>query len=137
MSDSSFSQDPQIPEAPRKSGGSWLLIVLGVLVGGGVLCCLCCGGLMMMGWGQIGKVVKANIESDPVVQEQLGEIESAKMNLTKATQYLQENPGKNIMAFDIKGSKGSGVVYVEQTPGGKIILKTDSGEYELETAWQQ
>lgn len=111
-------------EAPpqRKSNvWLWVLGIVGVL---GLLVILgCCGSVFFayqFGAGMIGEQVKSELRGNPVVQEHIGDIESAEMNLTATAQETQDQPGGESIVFDLEGSKGSAKVAIQQGPGGEI-----------------
>ncbi|EMI15492.1 hypothetical protein RMSM_07593 [Rhodopirellula maiorica SM1] len=78
---------------------------------------VCCGGIYFMfsmGKGMMADMVKQEIGANPVIQEHIGEIESADLNLAATGEAGQNGPG--ILAFDLVGSKGSGVLEIKQDP---------------------
>ena len=48
------------------------------------------------------------------MDEHIGEIEDFSFSWKATMTRASENPGKEELAFEVKGSKGSGVVYIEQ-----------------------
>jgi hypothetical protein len=125
-----FSTSPVSP--PPKKSNAWLWILLGV---GGtlLLVCGCCGGLFMFGFSQVGRPLMLQLNADPTSQQHLGTVTSAQLDFvasTKATE--QAGGGGNIMVFNVKGDKGSGVVRAHQAPGGGTLnnatLVLPSGE---------
>ena len=138
---SPYSGAPQQP-APKK-GTNWFLIIgaiVGVFViGGAGLGVCCCGG----GWAAIGgamqmnaDAVAASLRDNAVVQEHIGDIASIKMNWEESAAASEGGPQR--FAFDVTGSKGSGLLVVESNNNfenmeiysGELILP--SGEqYDL------
>lgn len=131
-----------LTQPPRRSNTLWW--VLGI--GGGVLLLLClgCVGLGYFGFtgimGFMGNMVKQQIENDPVIVEHIGEVQSVTVNYAETGREQQINPqkGRNVLAFDIKGSKGSGVVVgtqVQAPEPGYVLenarLRKDGQEYPL------
>ncbi len=97
--------------APKKSKKT-LWIVLGIV--GGLLL-LCCGGFSILsyvgyqaGTSMLGEIAKDAASQSPEVQAELGNIESVKMNFAETGKA----GGAGNMAFDIVGSKGSGVIII-------------------------
>ena len=111
-----YAGGPQQP-APKK-GPNWLLIVgivVGVLaLGGAALGVCCCGG----GWAAFGGALQMNadavakaVRDNPVVQEHVGDITSITLNFEETATASEEAPER--FAYDVKGSKGSGLLVVE------------------------
>lgn len=107
---------------PKKSKGKmfWLL---GCLGGMGVLGLICCGGMfatMQFGMGMLATQFQTQIENDPVIVEQIGDIESFSMSFSALMENAQnQDPGGTPeLPFEIVGSKGSGTVFIEQGAGG-------------------
>ena len=128
---------------PKRSGSvwPWVLGIGGGFVLAGVLCCGCIGAFGYIGVNQLSQFVKQQIENEPVIQEHIGEVQSVSMNVFAAAEEMQANPpppGETLQAFDVKGSKGSGVVVGTQLPapgpGGvlkNMKLKKDGQVYPL------
>lgn len=120
------------PPAPRSSGMKIVWILLGLFGVLGLVCCGGCVGFTFWGMSAGAKEIAKQVEGTPAMQEHIGTVESASMNLTATAQYAQENPGSdNVAVIDVKGSKGSGQLIVK-TGGGNTIqwakLRLDSGE---------
>lgn len=129
--------DPRFPHGPppRKSRW-WLWLLLG---GGGAIALLCCGcvGLMMFGFNVIEQEVTAQLKSDPVVQEHLGEVQSVEFDFMQSIEETQARGGGDdeSLVFHVKGTKGTGDVIgrTETGPDGQErltngILRLPSGE---------
>ena len=106
---------------PKKSKGMmfWLL---GCLGGMGILALVCCGGMfatMQYGMGMLATEFQTQIEGDPVIVEQIGDIESFSMSFSALMENAQnQDPGgAQELPFEIVGSKGSGTVFIEQGAG--------------------
>lgn len=138
--DPQSGQNPYAPSSgmqppPKKSSYLWLYILLGVL-GFFALGCCGCVGLGMWGMGRVqdelGKVMLAQAGQNPVVQEKLGEVRSARMNFIESAQESEKNPGQpGSLVFDVEGSKGSGKLVVQQDGPEKLKfreLRLSSGE---------
>ncbi|HZL90088.1 MAG TPA: hypothetical protein VFB96_17095 [Pirellulaceae bacterium] len=114
---------------PRRSSALWW--VLGI--GGGVVLLLCCGcgvagyfsftGVM----GFMEGMVKEQFKDDPVIVEHIGEIKTVKTNFTATGEEKQRNPqpGRNVLVFDVTGTKGSGQIVGTQVqaPEQGLILE--------------
>lgn len=107
------------PTAPKKSN-----VLLYVLLGiGGVLLLTCCGcgGVIWYGWNTgmsqisaaVAKIVRPSLQADPVIQEQIGELQSVEWELGSLVEETKKDPkrhqGRN-MALRVKGPKGEGIV---------------------------
>jgi hypothetical protein len=88
----------------------------------------------------MGGMVKEQIQDDPVIVEHIGDIESINVNFTASGEEKNKNlkPGRNVLVFDVKGSKGSGQVVGLQVqapqPGlvlEEAVLRKDGQEYPL------
>ena len=90
--------------APPKKSNTWLW-VLGILGAIGVVGALvCCGGSFFAykaGTGMMAEAFKAQLVGNPVIEDQIGTIDSMNMNLGKTSEYGQSSPGS--IAFDISG----------------------------------
>lgn len=121
-------------QRPAKSSTNWTLIIAILAVVGLVCVLLCCGGafyLVSFGTDVLGEQVRAEIEDNPVIQEQIGTISTFELDLAKSTAAA----GDDAFVFRIEGDKGAGYLTVESvtvdadheavTDGS---LKLDSGE---------
>ncbi|GAA5510126.1 cytochrome c oxidase assembly factor Coa1 family protein [Novipirellula caenicola] len=103
------------PQSTPSESNTWkwvLGIILGVCVVGGLVCC---GGIYFMfnmGKGMMADMVKQEMSANPVIQEHIGEIQSIELNLAATGEAGQDKPG--VLAFDLVGSKGSGVLEIKQ-----------------------
>jgi hypothetical protein len=130
-------------QPPRRSSSPWpwILGIGGGFLLAGLLCCGCIGVFGYIGWNQTNLWVKQQIEDDPVIREHIGEVQSVSMNVFAAATEMQANPpppGETLQAFDVKGTKGSGVVVGAQLPAlgpGRVLknmkLKKDGQDYPL------
>lgn len=141
------------PEQSSSSTAVWIVVlVLGLVFGVpiliiGLVFVGCCGlfGLGMYSVSQIpAEVVKQEYKDHPVIQQHIGEIQSASLNFadTNAEQQKQQPggqvPGGTIMVVDVRGTKGSGQIIGQQRPGGQpgrffstATLRTKQGEFQL------
>jgi len=122
------------PPPQRGSGMKIVLIVLGVL---GVLGLLCCGGCGLFSYFSMGKgaeVIAKQLQSTPPMQQHIGQVQSASMNLSAAVTEAQKHPNeKSLMVLDVKGTKGDGQLIVATEGAGNPTIKwaklrLDSGE---------
>lgn len=128
---------------PPKKSKAWIWI-LGLVGGAGILICGCCGVMGYMGVGaagtQLSSMLTQQIQNDPVIQEQIGPLESvtwALMELPAIQESHKEIRGQ-LQAFKVKGPKGEGIVFGAQvnTPSpsrllDNPILKKNGQEYPL------
>jgi len=114
-----------------KSSLLWLWILLGV-GGVGLLVCCGCGGLGMLGVSMAGSQMAARLNADPVVQEHLGTVTSATMDVMGTGEESQRAGGRNVIVFDVVGDKGTGKVIADQAPAPEQFknarLRLPSGE---------
>ncbi len=109
--------------AHAQSGkASTVFIVLGVLalvfVIGGVGCYF----LVQKAFGTMEDSLKAAIKDNPVIVEHLGELKEVDLNLTATG----EGGGGNKFAFDVTGSKGSGMVRAQMDQAGEKFRVTNA-----------
>ena len=128
---SSFPDPPQAyrvpaPQQPHQATAGkpvWvvLAIILVMLVGGTAICC---GGMFFVGsWGLdiVAQDIARQLRDDPVIQEEIGEIEEISMNLTASATHADDET----FVYDVRGSKGSGELTVQSVTlpqGGEEIL---------------
>ena len=97
-----------------------------------LLCCGICGGLASLGYQQIKDEVQTELQNNPVVEENIGEIQ--KLDVQWRETFADERD--NYYVFKITGDKASGTVTVhlkdvginepEEIQGGTLVL--ESGE---------
>lgn len=111
-----YAGGPQQP-APKK-GPNWLLIVgivVGVLAlgGAGLGVCCCGGGAAMFGtvFQMQANAVKVAVAENPVLQEHIGDISKIELNFEESAAASEGGPQR--FAYDVTGSKGSGLLVVE------------------------
>ncbi len=131
-----FESPPTYQPAPQQGSNTWLWIIgiIGVLGVVGVL--VCCGGfyaLFSFGSGWLANAFQEQLQGNPVIVENIGEIESMEMNFSKTGQEAQNSDG-DLIAFDIHGTKSSGTILIEQdkssgdgTRIGSAILILEDG----------
>lgn len=131
--DASMGSGPNPYGSPNVSGGPppkqskmWLWILLGLGGGVALACCGCLGfgGLGLFGAGKmLAGAVKNQYQNHPIVQEQIGEIQSCEWNFIESSKETGANPdaGSQIQVFDVKGPKGSGQIY-----GPQLQMATDN-----------
>lgn len=116
-----FDQQPveaaTVAEKPRKRKGCifWVVILIGGMSLMGV--CACCGG----GYWVLNFLTnnyQQQLAGNPVIVEQIGEIESMSMNFSKTGEERESNPNASTFAFDIQGSESSGTILIRQDQSG-------------------
>ena len=114
--------------SPPPKSNKTLWIILGVI--GGVLL-LCCGGFTALSYfgakavsGLVGAAAMEMAKTSPELEAELGEIESASMNISETQKQKKA-------VFDVKGTKGSGQVILEENPDKNgppnAVLQTSDG----------
>jgi hypothetical protein len=129
---------PYQPPTAQKSGGmsavKIVLIVFAVLGLG----CVCCGGAIYyffsFGMGVVANDAAAAASQNPVVRDQLGELEGGDLSINfMATAEAQQELGEDCLAFDADGPLGKGIL-VFRTGGrggdsiGELIQVRIDGE---------
>lgn len=114
-------------QPPPQKSNFWMIFFIVVLVLM-VICCGCGGAAVWFTYtgvqqvaGAIGGEIVKPYQNDPAVQEHIGNIQSASMNLSEMMKEAQKNPGKEdegVMIFDVVGDKGKGKI-VGRAPKGE------------------
>lgn len=124
------------PPAQSTSGLKIVLIVLAVL---GLIGLLICGGfaaLVYFGWNQaqsaMGDEFKRQLQGNPVIEQELGEIQSMSVSLIETAKRNEGNTGAPVMVLQVDGAEADGVLLVQTSPQGdnRIIsatLETEDG----------
>lgn len=110
-----------------------VLIVVGSLMLVGLLGC--CGMMALAYFGfnsGLNQELRPQLAENPVIQEELGEIESISFDFGETMTAAQSRPGESVMSCEVTGSKGSGTVVIEVNQGGDpemipVLLKTSDG----------
>jgi len=122
--------------APKKSRRGCFL---GCLIFSGIVVLVCCGGgywLMTFVSDQLGSEVQRRVADNPIVQEQIGEVQSVQFELmetARQSQSAQEDGKPGVLVFSIEGSTGSGQIIVRQDDANQpdfdsITLVTSEGD---------
>lgn len=124
----SFPEPPHAYQAPPpyqpqpRSTGKAMWIVLGVVlvltIGGAAVCC---GGVTLLGrWGldMVGEDIAGQLRDDPIIQEEIGEIEEINVDLIASGVHTDQET----FVYDVDGTKGSGQLTV------KSVTTDDGGE---------
>jgi hypothetical protein len=112
---------------PRKRASSpWRWVAILLACGFVLLLFSCCGGVFLVGGYGLNMVteeVKGLLADNPKLQKHVGEIESFEMNWRKS--FLEDDD--ETFFYDVKGSKGSGQITVNQ-------ITNDEGDEEIRSA---
>lgn len=127
--------DPVVTPQPARKSRKVLWIVLGSVSGVMLLTCFCCIGVVLFGLGAIEDEVRPQLAGDATLQEQIGELESFKMDFMTS----MDQPGENTLVFNVKGALGEGVIFAEcvtQDDGSELVVSAklklpDGREYDL------
>lgn len=98
------------------------IVLLSILV--------CCGSAAMMtqfGIGIVADEYASQLEGNPVIVEHIGEIDELSVDWGSTFTRAAEGDGQSeAIGFSIRGSKGSGVVYIEQdnSSGDDVRMKS-------------
>lgn len=106
-------QPEMAPPAKSGSGLKVVLIVLAVIFILGLLACAGVGALLYFGFDaaqkQAGAQIVAQFRGNAVLEAEIGEIQSAEVQIMETAERSQQNPGgPPQMVVDVVGSKGSG-----------------------------
>ena len=107
---------------PKRSGNKGCMI--GCVVAGLVSLVVCCGGGILItqyGVSMLASEYERQLAGNPVIVEHIGEIESLEPSWSATIQEAQnaDPPGQQTsFAFEVKGSKGSGTLLVQQDKSG-------------------
>ena len=143
------------PPPPESSSSTviWIVVlVLALVIGLPILAV----AVMFLGWhtavspsprasdSRSTSPARTGRSNDPVIQQHIGEIQSATLNFadTAAEQQKQQPgqgaPAATVMVIDVRGTKGSGQIVGHQEPGNppgkfftKATLRTSQGEFPL------
>lgn len=116
-------QPEMAPPAKSGSGLKIVLIVLAVLF---MLALLVCGGLAALAYfgfnaaqKQAGAQIMAQFKGNPVLEAEIGELQSAEVKIMETAERAQQTPGgPPQMVVDVVGSKGSGKMICVPAQGG-------------------
>ena len=119
----------QLPAAQKSTSGlKIVLIVLLVLFGLGVLACGGIAALTYFGFDKLqqaaGEEFQKQLAGNPTLEAEVGENFTLKMDLMETGRRAQENQGKQIIVFNVEGSKASGVLIAEPGGNNKIAKAT-------------
>jgi hypothetical protein len=150
MSQPGYGPPSYPPQQDSSSTIIWIVVlVLVVVIGLPILIVAliflgCCGvfGFTMYSVSQLpADGVKQQYNNHPVIQQHIGDIQSASLNFTDTgaeQQKQQPGPGASILVIDVRGTKGSGQIVGHQQPGNqpgqffsKATLRTKQGEFQL------
>ena len=107
------SSPPGYSQQQSGSGcGIWFWIFGGV-IGVGLAGVCCCGGVIYFGMQVVTEGVGEQLCHHPTVVEHIGEVEQFSFNFMETGNA--EGSG-DVLVFDVKGSKGTGLIYCEQIP---------------------
>ena len=121
-----YQSPPPYQPQPRSSNKSlWIVlgVVLALAIGGAVVCC---GGVVLLGrWGldMVGQDIAGQLRDDPIIQEEIGEIEEISVDLIASGVHTDQET----FIYDVEGTKGSGQLTVKS-------VTTDDGGEEIITA---
>jgi hypothetical protein len=140
---SPYAQKPDNPPPQRSWGCGWMLLLVALVGGVPLLCCGMCGGVVMIGLEVVEEEIVADLNTDPIVQQHLGDVKSAELHLWDSLMEEIKNPTgddeDSWYVFDVEGSKGKGRIIgksvtndsdMEELHDGRLILP-DGQEFEL------
>ena len=124
-------------EPPRRSWGcGWILLLVALLGGMPLVCCGACGGVVMLGLDVVEDEIVADLNTDPVIRQHLGEVKSAELHLWDSIMEEVKHPTAededSWYVFDVEGARAKGRVIgksvtnqndEEELHEGRLILK--------------
>jgi flagellar basal body-associated protein FliL len=122
FSDESFGNPP-----PKKKSNTMMivLIVVGVVV---VLPLICCGVMSLVMYSGFNAAMAEGsmklveqVAHTPPMEEHIGELKKAQINLVATGQRAARTGEDGVVVADVEGSKGKGVVLLEQTLGDLVV----------------
>ncbi|TWU56548.1 hypothetical protein Poly51_24590 [Rubripirellula tenax] len=128
---------------PKKSNAKFWLLGCGLTGLIGMLVC-CGGGLFVtqMGMSMMAGEFQKQLDGNPVIVEHIGDINSMSMSFSDTITAAQNaDGGSEELAFTIEGTKGSGVVMIQQDKSGDgmtmssaTLVMADGQRYPIELA---
>lgn len=124
------------PPARSTSGLKIVLIVLAVLAVLGLLVCAGFAGLVYFGFNKsqemVGQEFKSQLEGNPVLEEEIGELQTVTLSIIETAKRQQEGAGDQRMVMRVEGTEGKGTVLATvRQDGSKRItaatLETEDG----------
>ena len=128
------SRGENFREPPRQKKSRiwlWVLATIGLLILLGVL--VCCGGgyfAIRAGGDKVASDVKVQLRGNPVIQEQVGDIQEIELDAMASIEEGQNTPGS--MTFEVVGSKSEARLVIKREPGeeeitfAELIMPDDS-----------
>lgn len=135
------SSGERFGQPPQKKSNVWLWVI--GIIGGFIVvgALVCCGGLYFTyqaGKTMLAESIRTELRGNPVIEENLGEIQSLEMNLGATGQQNQGQDGPDVLVFDAEGSKGSGQIAVRPDQAGGFtsaeLILPDGERIELESS---
>ena len=137
------TEDQRFGRAPEPRGSSTKFWLLGCGIAGLLVVLICCGGIVMIGQfggSMLAGQLREQVDGHPVIEEHIGEIESLEMSWGETFERAQAGGDEaEELAFTIEGSKGSGVLMVQQDQQGEVsriesavLVMPDGNRYPIE-----
>lgn len=110
---SELSGDRFGSQRPRKSN-VWLWVA-GIVGGLALIAAIaCCGAVYFTLQVAPGMLLQEELQANATIQENLGDVESVKINLSATGRENQDNPDDETMVFNVEGTEADGQVVVRQ-----------------------
>jgi len=89
--------------------------VVGIVGGLGLIAAIaCCGAVYFTLQVAPGMLLQEELQANATIQENLGDVESVKINLSATGRENQDNPDDETMVFNVEGTEADGQVVVRQ-----------------------
>lgn len=135
--------DPRFGDDLSRQGSNvwlWVLAAVGAMFLIGTV--VCCGlGYMLVNAGKdfIAEEAAKKLQDNPVINEQIGEIEEIEMNfseLVAAAKEQDEDDDTVTFVFEVRGDKGSGKIFLRESDSSDDIksaelVMDDGTHYEI------
>lgn len=124
------------------AGARTVLIILAIVAALLVVGCLACAGLTYFGFtGMVDEAIKEQYNGNPVIEQHIGEIESASVSIAATQEAQQEFGSDDYIVILVSGPKGEGKLILHRPEGESFrstdaVLRTSEGDFDLFPGFQ-
>ena len=138
----SFDDDAFARRSPEPEKSKNTCLILGIIGIALLLLLMLCGGciyvmylggspLMEAGFDELERQLLADLEGNPVLEEHLGTIQSADLELWQSAER-QQTEGDQAWVFRVEGTEGSGTLLVDGLVPGDPSSRINAAQLELD-----